>query len=75
MVQVTIAKPKGFLTKPPRAGTSIPEPSGASNWPSCTPALAHVAATAQASDGREWIEVAGPWFSDITLALYEQDRT
>jgi hypothetical protein len=38
-------------------------------------ALAHVAATAQASDGREWIEVAGPWFSDITLALYEQDRT
>ena len=38
-------------------------------------ALAHVAATAQASDGGGWIEVAGPWFSDITLALYEQDRT
>jgi hypothetical protein len=28
--------PKGFLTTPPPAGTSIPEPSGASNWPSCT---------------------------------------
>ena len=36
-------------------------------------ALAHVAATAQASDGREWVRVAGPWFSDISLALHEQD--
>jgi hypothetical protein len=36
-------------------------------------ALAHVAATAQASDGREWVRVAGPWFSDMSLALDEQD--
>ena len=36
-------------------------------------ALAHVAATAQASDGREWVRVAGPWFSDISLAPHEQD--
>jgi hypothetical protein len=36
-------------------------------------ALAHVAATAQASDGREWVRVAGPWFSDMSLALPEQD--
>ena len=36
-------------------------------------ALAHVAATAQASDGREWVRVAGPWFSDISLDLHEQD--
>ena len=38
-------------------------------------ALAHVAATAQASDGREWVMVAGPWFCDMTLAVGEQDRT
>ena len=38
-------------------------------------ALAHVAATAQASDGREWVKVAGPWFCDMTVALLEQDRT
>jgi Creatinine amidohydrolase len=31
-------------------------------------ALAHVAATAQASDGREWVNVAGPCFSDISLS-------
>jgi hypothetical protein len=36
-------------------------------------ALAHVAATAQASDGREWVKIAGPWFSDMSLALDEQD--
>ena len=36
-------------------------------------ALAHVAATAQASDGREWVRVAGPWFSDMSLAPDEQD--
>jgi hypothetical protein len=36
-------------------------------------ALAHVAATAQASEGREWVRGAGPWFSDISLALDEQD--
>src|SRR5580658_5027361 len=36
-------------------------------------ALAHVAATAQTSDGREWVRAAGPWFSDISLALHEQD--
>jgi hypothetical protein len=36
-------------------------------------ALAHVAATAQASDGREWVRVAGPWFSDMSLALPDQD--
>ena len=38
-------------------------------------ALTHVAATAQASDSREWVRVAGPWFSDLSLALPEQDRT
>ena len=32
-------------------------------------ALAHVAATAQAFDGRGWAGVAGPWFSDMNLAL------
>ena len=36
-------------------------------------ALAHVAATAQASDGREWVRVAGPWFSDMSLAPDGQD--
>lgn len=36
-------------------------------------ALAQVAATAQASDGREWIRVAGPRFSDMSLDLTEQD--
>jgi hypothetical protein len=38
-------------------------------------ALAHIAAAAQASDGREWARVAGPWFSDLSLALPEQGRT
>ena len=38
-------------------------------------ALAHVAATAQACDGREWIRVAGPWFGDMSLALHEQGQT
>ena len=38
-------------------------------------ALAHVAATAQASDSREWVRVAGPWFSDLGLVLPEQGRT
>ena len=38
-------------------------------------ALAHVAATAQASDGREWVKVAGPSFCDMTLALREQGTT
>jgi hypothetical protein len=36
-------------------------------------ASAHVAATAQAFDGREWIRVAGPWFSDMSLTPREQD--
>jgi hypothetical protein len=36
-------------------------------------ALAHVAATAQASDGREWVRAAGPWFSDMSVAPDEQD--
>jgi hypothetical protein len=31
-------------------------------------ALAHVAITAQACDGREWVKVAGPWLSDMSLA-------
>ena len=38
-------------------------------------ALAQVAATAQASDGREWIRITGPWLCDMSLALYEQGRT
>ena len=38
-------------------------------------ALAHVAATALTSDGREWAEVAGRGFCDMTLALQEQART
>ena len=39
------------------------------------PALAHVAAAAQASDGREWVRVAGPWLCDLSLAVHEQGRT
>jgi hypothetical protein len=38
-------------------------------------ALAHVDATAQACDSREWVRVAGPWFSDLGLVLPEQGRT
>jgi hypothetical protein len=38
-------------------------------------ALAQFAATAQASDGREWTRVAGPWLCDMSLAVHEQDRT
>ena len=37
-------------------------------------ALAHVAATALTSDGREWAEVAGSGFCDMSLAL-QQGRT
>jgi hypothetical protein len=38
-------------------------------------ALAHVAATAEASDSREWLEAAGPRFCDLSLAVPEQART
>jgi hypothetical protein len=38
-------------------------------------ALAHVAATAQPSDGRESVRVAGPWFGDTSLALHKQGQT
>jgi hypothetical protein len=38
-------------------------------------ALAHVAATAQTSDGREWVRAAGPWFGEMSLALQEQGQT
>ena len=38
-------------------------------------ALAHVAATAQASGSREWVKVAGPWFCDMAVALQAQTRT
>jgi hypothetical protein len=38
-------------------------------------ALAYVAATAQPSDGREWVLVAGPWSGDTSLALHEQGQT
>jgi hypothetical protein len=38
-------------------------------------ALAHVAATALTSDGREWVEVTGPMFADMSLALQEQGST
>jgi hypothetical protein len=38
-------------------------------------ALAHVAATALTPDGREWVEVAGRRFCDMTLALQERART
>ena len=38
-------------------------------------ALAHVAATAQVSDGGEWVRVAGPWFGEMSLALHEQGQT
>ena len=37
--------------------------------------LAHVAATALTSDGREWVEVAGRRFCDISLGLHEPTRT
>jgi hypothetical protein len=32
-------------------------------------ALAHVAPTAQASDSREWIKVAGPWLCNMNRSL------
>jgi hypothetical protein len=38
-------------------------------------ALAHVAATAQASEGRERVRAAGPWFGEMSLALQEQGQT
>jgi hypothetical protein len=38
-------------------------------------ALAHVAATAEASDSREWVKAAGPRFCDLSLAVPEQART
>ena len=38
-------------------------------------ALAHVAATAEASDSREWVKAAGPRFCDLGLAGPEQART
>lgn len=38
-------------------------------------ALAHVAATALTYDGREWVDVAGSRFSELSLALHEQART
>jgi hypothetical protein len=38
-------------------------------------ALAHVAATAQASDGKEWVRVAGPWFGEMSLSPHEQGQT
>ena len=37
-------------------------------------ALAHVAATAEASDSREWVKGAGPRFGDLGLAGSEQAR-
>ena len=37
-------------------------------------ALAHVAATAEASDSREWVKAAGPRFCGLSLAVQEQDR-
>lgn len=38
-------------------------------------ALAHVAATAQATDGRERVGAADPWSGDMSLALQEQGQT
>jgi hypothetical protein len=38
-------------------------------------ALAHVAATAQGSGGREWAGVADRRFCDMSLALHEQAKT
>jgi hypothetical protein len=38
-------------------------------------ALAHIAATAQASDEREWVRVADPWSRDMSLALHEHGQT
>ena len=38
-------------------------------------ALAQVAATAQTSDGREWVRAAGLWFGDMSMALHEQEQT
>ena len=37
-------------------------------------ALAHVAATAEASDSREWVKAAGPRFCDLSLAGQDQAR-
>jgi hypothetical protein len=38
-------------------------------------ALAHVAATAQNSDGSHWAELAGPGFWSMSLAPQQQGRT
>jgi|HubBroStandDraft_6_1064221.scaffolds.fasta_scaffold339408_2 hypothetical protein len=59
----------------PPAGTLTPEPSWCLELAKLHMALAHLAATAQASDGREWVRVAGPWFGDMSLALHEQRQT
>ena len=67
------AKLNGSWTKPSLAGTSTPRAEWCLELAKLHTALAHVAATAQASDGREWVRVAGPWFSDMSLALDEQD--
>jgi hypothetical protein len=44
-------------------------PRCGSGTPMLHTALAHVAATALTSDGREWAEVVGRRFCDMTLAL------
>jgi hypothetical protein len=38
-------------------------------------ALAHVAATTLSSDDKEWAEVSGRRFRDMTLGLQKQART
>ena len=38
-------------------------------------ALAHVAATAEAFDTREWVKAAGPRFCGLSLAGQDQART
>jgi hypothetical protein len=63
MAQIITARPRGSCRRPrPRD-----QPGSGAMWclelAKLHTALAQVAATALHSDGREWIEVAGPRFS------------
>ena len=61
--------------KPPPAGTLNPRTQWCLELAKLHTALAHVAATAPACDGRERVRTAGPWFGDMSLALHEEGQT
>jgi hypothetical protein len=65
---------KGFLTKP-RLADFNPRAQWCLELAKLHTALAHVAATALTSDGRESVEVAGRRFCDMGLVLQEQGTT